>query len=55
MGTWSDMGSRQMMVAHAYFLVGYFFDGEAFEAEHVFIERNGFVERGHGDTDVFDM
>ena len=39
----------------ANFLVSYFFDGEAFETEHVFIERDCLFERRYGDADVLNV
>ena len=50
-----DFGLAYLEEGGAHFLVSHFFDGEAFEAEHVFVERNGLVEAGNGDADVFDM
>ena len=37
------------------FLIFNFFDGEAFETENVFVERDGLVKAGHGNADVFDV
>lgn len=50
-----DFGLADAEKCGAHLLVGNFFDSEALDAQHVLVERNGFVERGHGDADVFDM
>lgn len=50
-----DFGLADAEKCGAHLLVGNFFDCEALDAQHVLVERNGFVERGHGDADVFDM
>lgn len=42
-------------VGGAYFLIGHFFDCEALQAKHVFIEGNCLVEAGYGYADVFDV
>ena len=50
-----NLGLTDLEERGAYFLVGYFFDGEALEAEHVLVEGDCLVERRNGNADVFDM
>lgn len=50
-----DFGLAYFKEGGAYFLVGHFFNGEAFETEDVFVERDCLVERGDGYADMFDV
>ena len=50
-----DFGLADLEEGCAHFLVCHFFYCEAFKTENVFVERNGFVEGGYRDADVFDM
>lgn len=50
-----EFGLAYLEESGAHFLVSYFFDGEAFEAKHFFVEGDCLVEAGNGDADVFDM
>ena len=50
-----DFGLSDTEESCAHFLVGHFLDGEAFEAEHIFVEGDCLVEARHGYADVFDV
>ena len=50
-----DLRRADLKECCADFLIFNFFDGEAFETENVFVERDGLVKAGHGNADVFDV
>ena len=50
-----NLGLAYLEKGGPYLLVSNFFNGKALEAQHVLVERNGLLERGNGDSHVFDV
>ena len=50
-----DLGLARFEESGTHFLLGYFFDSVAFQAQVFFVKLDGFLQVAHSDTDVFDM